>query len=361
MKIDSQNIGFRITPENLSRFRQGQRVSGKVIAFFKGKPVIKFGSSPPMVTFSSVKLEIGQTVDASVTKIEHNRVFMKLEPVIEKSPTISSNKIKNLLQELKLENTTENTGLVKNLALMKFPLNDMEKIISFKDSSKIPLDKNILLALSRINKFGMSLSIRNLVKAISQNTSEIHKFLGKLAFIPNQTEGNLEAEDIKLMLKILDIKNFISSTGDGEINQETILHASSEKLIEHSDSDFFYYDLPFFINSETDNIRVIYKRNKKKSNTGNKINSFMISLKLNKLGKIVFHVWQKKKSISISAYTDNRLSNTLINMFFPKLSKRLTEKGYNIVKQQSFLRESILDPVDKTLDEKINGKVDFRI
>lgn len=358
MKIDPQNIGFRVDPNNFSKFRPGQKVSGKVMALFQGKPVIKFGSSPPMVTFSKISLEVGQTVNATVTKKEKNRIFMKIEAAEQKKLAPSSKEITSNLKKLSLENTKENFQIVKQMISRKLTFKDMEVLKSFYQKTGIKLDEKLLDSIISLKKMGLNLSIENLVKTVfNKKTMPSQNFLGQLSL--NIENNIVEANDIKKIIKLLEPKTLLSLANNKEISQDTLFHLTSQKMIEHSDSNFFYYDLPFFINSESDNIRLIFKRKKKSDKKNDQINSYMVSLKLKKLGKLVFQVWQKKKRLSISAYTDNRLSHTLIKMFFPKLSERLSEKGYSIVKQQSVFRETIKDPVDKAVNDLMDGHVDF--
>lgn len=353
-KISNNNINFRI-PTNVNiKLKPGQHVMGKVLGFMDGKPIIKFGNSPPLKTHSPFPLKIGQTVFAKVENIENGIIFMKILDNLKKS--ISKDQITQFIKKSHLSKTDINIAkfAIKN----SIPANKelLSKIINLSDN----INENIFKLSALALKLGMNLTKENLfiLNLIKNNPLSINFFSTILGI---NRKNLLKLFTIKEEPTKDDIKTIFKSLALRLNTKNPHLEAISSKLFLHSDSNFFFINIPLFLTSDNDVIEFLFKKKKKNNNKKNNIFNYMLSFNLKKLGKTIFHVWQNEKRISMKVYTDNYLSSTLLTMFIPKLKDRLNALGYNVIKNEQFFKENLNNPRERAFSPIKISEVDFTV
>lgn len=376
-------------PKGMAPLRIGQQVSGSVLGFTEGKPIVLLGGKP-VIAESKVPLKIGEKLALLVDGIQDGRVQLKVL-----NSKTSPFKVKPdgdaLLKELGFAPTENGKKALNSLILMgqgleKEKLESLIGILNKYPNLKIedPIISKLSIDLASRGKseiinfllenLSSGHSLAELINYISSDPG-IKKWLKNLLPVDSwqdppaelkkaiistgfdwesffsEEEKKVQDDELSLPLK------FLASSSNTEAGKRIFAQLSAMQLSSMDDEAFA--PIPLLIDQQLIFGNMSFSKKTKDSKTWKSPDvpsTAAIELDLPSLGKIKATIALLKGQSTIKIEADNPKAQELIREKMPNLRKKLGAKGISIAGLLIALADR-----KKAIVKKSTGSIDVRI
>ena len=195
---------MRLPPEYRGQLLPGQQVTGRILGFYDGKAVGVFNGIP-LLAETTVALKAGETINALVTRVTDDQVFIKLvsrdgdsNPIF-----VTDKNVTDILENLKLPVNETSQSIVRGLMKFNQPLDfkTIAEVVGKVKGDILPVSQDAEL-VSFLKAFDLPITpqIKDIMASylfrsgnLGQNLSQLQNLLGQLQGSGGIPSGELTA------------------------------------------------------------------------------------------------------------------------------------------------------------------------